>query len=272
MTFSSFHLNQDVMRPGRGRAAQAGFTMIEIAICLAIIGVALVAIIGVLPLGMNMQRDNGQETVINQDASIFLEAIRNGSLAQDDLTNYVYAITNFSVYYTAARGKPTEQTYGTTSFPNGAAIVGMLSTPQFVSAANFWPIPNVYNGGISNHIVAYVRSISGSAIEKPPQDNDILREDTFSYHVYCVNEPMAVNTNVLRPGAFEYQMANNLHELRLRFLYPVLPNGKVGAFHLTYRTLVSGRVVMQTNFFANANQVPYLYHYEPQNYTNKPTL
>jgi competence protein ComGC len=30
----------------------AAFTMVEIAICLAIIGLALVAIIGVLPLGM----------------------------------------------------------------------------------------------------------------------------------------------------------------------------------------------------------------------------
>ena len=32
----------------------------------------------------------------------------------------------------------------------------------------------------SNHIVAYVRSISGPAVEKPPQDNQILQEDTFS--------------------------------------------------------------------------------------------
>ncbi|HLZ53286.1 MAG TPA: prepilin-type N-terminal cleavage/methylation domain-containing protein, partial [Verrucomicrobiae bacterium] len=38
-----------------------GFTMVEIAICLAIIGIALVAIIGVLPAGLNVQRDNREE-------------------------------------------------------------------------------------------------------------------------------------------------------------------------------------------------------------------
>ena len=43
------------------RNAVGAFTMIEIAICLAIIGIALVAIIGVLPLGMNVQRDNREE-------------------------------------------------------------------------------------------------------------------------------------------------------------------------------------------------------------------
>ena len=68
-----------------------GFTMIEIAICLAIIGVALVGIIGVLPYGMNTQRDNREETVIGQDANMLVELIRNGSHGADDLTNYVYA-------------------------------------------------------------------------------------------------------------------------------------------------------------------------------------
>ncbi|MEI9963166.1 MAG: type II secretion system protein [Limisphaerales bacterium] len=75
------------------------FTMIEIAISLAVIGIALVAIIGVLPLGMSVQRENREETVINQDATILMEAIRNGARGLDDLTNYVYAITNYWARY-----------------------------------------------------------------------------------------------------------------------------------------------------------------------------
>ena len=69
--------------------------MVEIAICLAIIGIALVAIIGVLPIGINVQKDNREETVIDQDATVFLENIRNGARGLDDLTNYVMAITQF---------------------------------------------------------------------------------------------------------------------------------------------------------------------------------
>ena len=70
--------------------------MIEIAISLAVIGVALVAIIGVLPIGMNVQKDNREETDIDQDATTFSEAIRGGASSPfgADLTNYVYAITN----------------------------------------------------------------------------------------------------------------------------------------------------------------------------------
>src|SRR6266853_6335388 len=58
------------------RSTSSAFTMIDIAICLAVIGFALVAIIGVLPLGMNVQRENREETVVNQDASVFLNAVR----------------------------------------------------------------------------------------------------------------------------------------------------------------------------------------------------
>ena len=69
------------------------------ALCLAVIGFALVAIIGVLPFGMNVQKDNRQETIVNQDATIFMNAIRNGERGFDDLTNYVMAITNYMRLY-----------------------------------------------------------------------------------------------------------------------------------------------------------------------------
>ena len=144
--------------------SRRAFTMIEIAISLAIIGFALVAIIGILPLGLNVQRDNRHETVINQDASIFLNAIRNGDRGLDDLTNYVLAITNYVQVWNARRGgyAPGPQTqYGYTrtvstqgmppsannpQFPliSGARIVGLLSTPKVV--------PNGA-GFTSNHVV-----------------------------------------------------------------------------------------------------------------------
>src|ERR1700689_1525488 len=69
---------------------QSAFTMVEVAISLAIIG-----IIGVLPRGMNVQRDNREDTVINQDATVFTEAISKGARGSDDLMNYVFAITNY---------------------------------------------------------------------------------------------------------------------------------------------------------------------------------
>src|ERR1039458_6292810 len=86
--------------------SQRAFTMVEIAISLAIIGFAMVAIIGVLPIGMTVQKDNREETVINQDATVFMNAIRNGARGLDDLTNYVTAITNDVWRYDAPTKPP----------------------------------------------------------------------------------------------------------------------------------------------------------------------
>src|SRR5438874_1142314 len=87
---------------------RCGFTMIEIAISLAVIGFALVAIIGILPQGMTVQKENRQETIINQDANMFLEAIRNGGKGFDDLTNYVIAITNYHCLLTGGGASPVQ--------------------------------------------------------------------------------------------------------------------------------------------------------------------
>src|ERR1041384_4381663 len=61
------------------RRSVAAFTMVEIAIALGVIAFALIAIIGVLPSGLQVGRDNREETIINQDARLLLEALRNGS-------------------------------------------------------------------------------------------------------------------------------------------------------------------------------------------------
>lgn len=297
--------------------------MVEVAISLAIIGIALVAIIGVLPIGMNVQRDNREVTVINQDATVFLEAISKGSRGVDDLTNYVYAIVNTGPdtanqfgYTNALAGA---MGFSTASFPsvpsgnwrlaltNGANIIGLLSMPEYTDKNTGASIPSLIFGGYSNHIVASVRSLSGPAVEKPPQDNDIIRSDAFSYRIYCVNATLATDTNAFyrydlwsaksyssnapviynwnywravngtspadvpgesnlwnREPSYAMELSPNLHELRLTFLWPVRPNGKLGNGRQTYRTLVPGQ--LQRVFQNNLN----LYFYQPQSFTAAP--
>ncbi len=270
----------------------AGFTMVEIAISLAVIGIALVAIIGVLPIGLRMQRANREQTVINQDATVFIEAIRGGARGADDLTNYVFAITNYWTEYNAgggvqAGGNGINNGYTFTSasvaagyFPqpspsgypinSGARIIGLLSTPEYTDLAGS-PTNNLFSGGYSNHVVAYVRSLSGPAVEKPPQANDsIVREDSFSYRVLCVNSPVAVDTNIFNlpftdpRRIYNDQLTANLHELRLLFEWPQLPSGGLGPGRQTFRTMVAGRFA-QTN---DNNQM--LYFYQSQTFANAP--
>ena len=259
------------------------FTMVEIAISLAIIGIALVGILGVLPSGLNVQRENREGTIINQDATVFMETIRNGARGDNDLTNYVYAITNIVTKYNNL-GQPQSlpdyygYTYavstfngapGVPSFPitNGLHIIGLLSTPEFTDAI-FNPTNNLFSGGYSNHVVAYVHSVSGPAVEKPPQDNDIVVGDSFGYRLVCVNAPVAADTNIfsLSPDKRIYndQLAANLHELRLTFLWPQRANGSLGGGHQTFRSLIAGQVA-QTNYLGQT-----LYFYQPQSFTNAP--
>jgi prepilin-type N-terminal cleavage/methylation domain-containing protein len=251
-----------------------GFTMVEIAISLAVIGIGLVAIIGVLPIGMNTQRDNREETIINQDATVFIEAIRNGAQGLDDLTNYVYAITNYWTNVTTHASGAVGYTNYPSFLTNGMNIVGLLSTPEYLDINGF-PTNNLFSGGYSNHVVAYVRSISGTAIEKPPQNNDIVREGSFGYRLLCVNAPVATDmtgvTNYVGviTNAWFSQRDANLHELRLSFFWPLTPNGGVGPGRQTFRTLVAGQVL--TNIVAGQM----LYFYQSQsfvsvNFTNAP--
>ena len=270
---------------GRGRAVgarQSAFTMIEIALCLAIIGFALVSILLVLPSGMNTQRDTREETIVGQDASMLLESIRGGARGTDDLTNYVYLITNYWAYYNnlgkqTIHGQNGYSFQGSTIanqwpqtpsdfFPitNGSRIIGLLSTPEYTDG--FQPITNLYNGGYSNHVVAFVRSVSGLAIEKPPQNNSIMQENSFSYRLLCVNAPMAADTNSLLQSDFTREMARNLREVRLLFQWPLQPNGSVGFSHQNFRTSVAG-LLLATNEpgFAQA-----LYFYQSEYFTNAP--
>ena len=254
--------------------------MIEIALCLAIVGFALVSILLVLPSGMNTQSQTRQETIIGQDASELIEAIRGGAYGMDDLTNYVYAVTN---YWTAYKANGAVNTKGTDGYSytgasingvstpayaitNGAHIIGLLSTPEYV-VPNGQALSTLYNTAYtSNRVVAYVRSLSGLAAEKPPQNNQIMQEGTFTYRVLCVNAPMAVQTNWLFNPGYARELAGNLRELRLLFMWPQEPNGSVGNFSQSFRASIAGQL-LQTNDPANGML---LYAYESESFTNAP--
>ncbi|MCU0784399.1 MAG: type II secretion system GspH family protein, partial [Verrucomicrobia bacterium] len=178
---------------------ESAFTMVEIAISLAIIGFALVAIIGVLPIGMDAQKNNRQETIINQDAAYWMEAIRNGAQGLDDLTNYVEEIVITSNnYVTGASGQiryTQTQPLGY-EITNGFRIIGLLSTPKYV-----------YNDQLliqSNYVFAYVRALSGAASEKAPQTNSSIKDLAFRYRLV---------PEVIPYSGWDNESAPSLHSL-----------------------------------------------------------
>src|SRR6185369_10801101 len=135
-------------RPGRSsgescmrivlKKTVAAFTMVEVAISLGVIAIALVAILGVLPTGVRVQRDNREDTILNQEGVFWVEAIRSGSQGLDYLTNYVDMISvhgsdsasptvfpspGFPLPNNAILGRP---------LTNGLQIVGLLTYPKYI--------------------------------------------------------------------------------------------------------------------------------------------
>ena len=303
--------------------------MVEIALSLAVIGIALVAILGVLPIGLRMQRENREQTLINQDATVLMEHIRNGthSPLESDLTNYVYAISNTWTRYNANGSVVGPLVNGYTlgnysvdpqyysdgrPLTSNSNIIGLLSTPEFTDA-NGQPVPCVMTNGVaapvpgldcySNHVVAYVRAMSGSAIDRPPQDNGLLRDSSLFYRVVCQNLPTPVllppqwsagsysrgaqvynvqngqiqfwrslaNANTDTPGSsllwerdgYTTTLMANARELRLTFLWPELPSGKLGKGNWTYRVSVAGDLLVASN----STPAQIAYFFRPQSFT-----
>ena len=296
------------LRSGAGRSdrpalAVAGFTMIEIAISLAVIGFALVAIIGILPTGMNVQKDNREETIINQDVTVFMNAIRGGARGMDDLTNYVTYIRRVTAkyYYTAQSTNlngivVSQYTNAAMPFPpgfvdfpitNGQRIVGLLSTPKYIQFTD-----SGGRGFYSNNVIAHVRALSGMASEKAPQNNRDVRDLAFTYRVIAdivpwagydsmwtnVDPAVITDTNQIALHSNYWNTARNLqgnlHDLRLTFRWPLLARNDIGNGRQSYSTKVSGGIIQTNELPTYPDTYPYtMFFFDNPNYsivTNAP--
>lgn len=213
--------------PAEAGTPNSGFTMVEIAIAVAVIAFALVAIIGILPAGLQVQKENREDTLMAQDGTYWMEAIRNGSVGLDDLTNYVsrIEIVNNS-------GVTNAYTDFTSISPSGGAqVIGLLSTTGTVNTAT-------------------VRAMAGALSEKGSATADLA----FRYKLQVTIFPFASMSPVQAnppAGSEAFQnevlLPTRLREVRLLFRWPILPNGTLGNGRQVLRCLVSGEVAKVSN-------------------------
>ncbi len=258
---------------GRRPCAVAAFTMVEIALSIAVVAFAMVAIMGVLPTGLQVQRDNRQDTWVNQDGTFWLEALRSGAKGLDELTNYVDQITliNFQGIerdYVFGSGVPFR---GTNTFTNGWQIVGLLSEPKVLNPLNLLR-------GSTNW--AYVRALSGSALGAPEMSRFGPRDMAFSYRLTSEMFPFdpvsGTMTNfignftpldrLVRSNLFlkAVNLQSNFYELRLTLEWPLYVSQglrQVGRNRKVFSTLVAGRLML-----TNAGPLGPLYLVQPQDF------
>jgi type II secretory pathway pseudopilin PulG len=284
-----------VLRRYRAPCGRLGFTMIEIAIALGVIGFALVAIIGILPAGLNVQKEAHQDSIISQDGPFFLEAIRNGGLVNDTNryglavgTNRIVTsldfLTNYIDYITiTTNGTTNGITYSTTvngGLLNGQQILGLLSTPEYYyTPFSATPSHQCYQ---TNFVYARVRGLSGPAMEQNGSNSmvafryymfvevdpyDYFSVDSYDFNAYS-NNPTGIDylTRLTRARQEPY-IFDNLYEVRLKFMWPVSSvGGQAGPGRQTFRCIVSGQLQSYTN-----SRVAYWF-FQPNSYTNNTSL
>ena len=230
----------------RNRSRQA-FTMLEIAISLAVIGFALLAIVGLLPQGVSTQKDNREDTIISQDGAYFIEAIRGGVMGLDNLTNFVdrIVITNHPMNKAPVT---TVYSLANRNMTNGANIVRLLSTPKYQTDTTR-PLAHAV---ITNTVIAYVRALSGWAILQGTNNPQMAFEYQLRSEVTPFNSWDPDSTNYTEAGLTGDEvlerstrwtqipyLTNNLYDVRLR-LWPMLPNGAVITSKVqNFRTTIS---------------------------------
>lgn len=222
---------EPVQRHRRSRhSRQSGFTLVEIAIAIGVIGFALVAIIGILPAGLEVQRDNRTETIINQDGTFWMEAIRNGARTTNDL-DLVSHVDRIEIRDLSNPGAAPGVYNG---FTRDEEIIGLLT------AQAAWP---------NAEVKAYVWALSGSAAEKEP--NRANREMTFKYRMTVHLERatnftvpfLALSTN-FTPVSLD--PLDTLYSLRLTLAYPLgvaANERKPTPRRQSYRALVNRQLV-----------------------------
>ena len=73
------------------------------------------------------------------------------------------------------------------------------------------------------------------------------------------------STNWVRCNYFADQLAIGQREIRMRFLWPQLPNGNVGNNFQNFRATVGGQLTVTNNGFGLLQ-----YYYQPQSFVRLP--
>lgn len=232
--------------------------MVEIVLSLAVIAVAMIAIIGVLPLGMNVQSENRETSIINTDAGIWIEAIRGGAQGMEYLTEYVLEVrvdeTSRNISDGTQIGATVTDYYS--NFNSASNLLSLLSRPKFRVEGSVEIERNVY---------ADVRALNGNM-------GDFIADDDFAFKYRLTPELVEKIPYTAEP--FQGIMSSNLYDLRMNFAWPLVigPGGNYqqqSSFFndITFRTMVSGNQLVVTN---ELDSTELFYFVNPRHYETQP--
>ncbi|MDA7915761.1 hypothetical protein N9B94_00830 [Verrucomicrobia bacterium] len=199
----------------------SAFTLVEVALAIGLVAFALSAIIGILPMGMRVQEKNLEDTIINQDGPIIMEAIRSGStnlallessidwLRRVEMSNGVPIFTNVF-----------------TNANNPENIVGQLSQPK-------------YDPNFTTEFIGQAKFVAGSGSLLIKDTAPAVRAMAFSYLVTSEVIPLQTRINA------NPTLTNSVYDIKLTLNWPIRPGSTPNSFRVgrgkkVFRSTVTG--------------------------------
>lgn len=219
---------------------QQAFTMLEIALSLAVIAFAVVAIIGILPAGLTVQKENREDTIVNQDGPYLLEAIRSGTTNLDEVVEHVKQLA--VVYYdTNSQTAKFRTNFIDINNSTTEELLGYLAAPRNSDD------PDALTSNFKVHRTeAKVTAFSGVAVEHTHPSPEI----SFNYLLVSEVVPFDNTFEAWETNSARVQnVRSNLFDFRLTLRWPLIvstaggdPSFRVpaGGSRKTFRTLISG--------------------------------
>ena len=219
--------------------------MIEIALSIAIVAFAMVAIMGVLPTGLNVQKENRDDTLISQDGPFLIDAIRNGVTNLTDISNNLVWIELRRNNLLIGGQRYYQSNYNLSS----RQIIGYMSTPKV-------------EPGTTNLLSLRARFLanSGGQAQKASTTRDLAFSYLLSSEVVPFTPTPGLTTNVYD------NLVTNLYEIRVEVRWPVYGAGSndtnTGNYKQVFRALSSGHLRQEVVTNVNLTNTA-LYFFEP---------
>jgi len=163
----------------------SAFTMVEIALCLAVIAFALVAVAGVLPTGFRINKDCNYEGLMAREAQYLLQLVNSGGHDADYLTNKFDYIKIKSMWQQNRTPKSLivilTNSPGLSNWitPN-TLLWGVLTNGQMIAGALQSRMHDGFGDGrFTNNVTARVKQILGS----PFQGSRLEKDAAFTYQL-----------------------------------------------------------------------------------------
>lgn len=210
---------------------ESAFTLVEVAMSIALVAFALAAIVGVLPAGLRVQEENLEDTIINQDGPVLMEAIRSGSTNISQLEASIEWLRRVEM----SNGVPIFTNYFT-NYTDPANIIGQLSQPK-------------YDPNFTTEFVGQAKFVASSGAMIFQDSAPATRAVAFSYIVTSEVIPLQTRYNAAPT------LTNSVYDVKLTMNWPVRPastpfNFRVGNGSKIFRTSVMGFAHQQgENFF-----------------------